>query len=282
MIIFPAIDIKDGVCVRLIKGDFRQITSYENTPIDQARKYFQNGFNNIHSVDLDGALHGRPVNSILIREIVQKVKSKIQIGGGIRTIDDINSWIEMGVDKVVMGTAAVENTELLETACNKFKNKIAVSLDVKDGLIALSGWKKQTNISAIDFIKKIQNFGVSRIIYTDINRDGTKQGPNIKDTVELSSKATIPLIITGGIYSLEDINLNQLDELPSTFEEVQLTEEEEKYFEENGINLKLENANHNDPIVEIKALDKISAKTTTLKIKIGETINFENLQIKPK
>ena len=205
MIIFPAIDIKDGVCVRLIKGDFRQITSYENTPIDQAKKYSQNGFNNIHIVDIDGALHGRPVNSILIKEIITKVKSKIQIGGGIRTIDDISRWIEIGIDRVVMGTAAVENIKLLETACNKFENKIAVSLDVKDGLIALSGWKKQTNISAIDFIKKIQNFGVSRIIYTDINRDGTKQGPNIKDTIELSSKSKIPLVISGGVSSLEDI-----------------------------------------------------------------------------
>ena len=205
MIIFPAIDIKNGVCVRLVKGDFRQITSYENTPIDQAKKYFQNGFNNIHIVDLDGALHGRPVNSILIREIIQKVKSRIQIGGGIRTIDDISRWIELGVDKVVMGTAAVENIELLKTACNKFKNKIAVSLDVKDGLIALSGWKKQTNISAIDFIKKIKNFGISRIIYTDIYKDGTKQGPNIKGAIELSSKVKIPLVISGGVSSIEDI-----------------------------------------------------------------------------
>ena len=205
MIIFPAIDIKDGVCVRLIKGDYRQITSYENTPIDQATKYFQNGFNNIHIVDIDGALRGRAVNSFIINEIVKKIKSKIQIGGGIRTIDDISRWVEMGVDKVVMGTAAVENLELLETACNKFENKVAVALDAKDGLIALSGWKKQTDIPAVDFIKKIQNFGVSRIIYTDINRDGTKQGPNIKDTVELSSKSTIPLVISGGVSSLEDI-----------------------------------------------------------------------------
>ena len=205
MIIFPAIDIKDGVCVRLIRGDYRQITSYENSPIDQATKYFQNGFNNIHIVDIDGALRGRAVNSFIINEIVKKIKSKIQIGGGIRTIDDISRWIEMGIDRVVLGTAAVENIELLDTACNKFKNKIAISLDAKDGLIALSGWKKQTNISAIDFIKKIKNFGVSRIIYTDINRDGTKQGPNIKDTVELSSKSTIPLVISGGVSSLEDI-----------------------------------------------------------------------------
>ena len=205
MIIFPAIDIKDGVCVRLVKGDFRQITSYENTPIDQAKKYFKNGFNNIHIVDLDGALYGRPVNSILIREIIQKVKSRIQIGGGIRTIEDISRWIEMGIDRVVMGTAAVENVELLKTACKKFENKIAVSLDVKDGLIALSGWKKQTNISAIDYIEKIKNFGVSRVIYTDINKDGTKKGPNIKDTVELSRKVKIPLVISGGVSSIEDI-----------------------------------------------------------------------------
>ena len=205
MIIFPAIDIKDGVCVRLVKGDFRQITSYENTPIDQATKYFQNGFNHIHIVDIDGALHGRPVNSILIKEIIKNVKSKIQIGGGIRTIEDINRWIEIGIDKVVMGTAAVENIELLKTACNKFKNKIAVSLDVKDGLIALSGWKKQTNIAAIDFIKKIENFGISRIIYTDIYKDGTKQGPNIKGAIELSSKVKIPLVISGGVSSIEDI-----------------------------------------------------------------------------
>ena len=205
MIIFPAIDIKGGKCVRLIKGDFEKMTSYKNLPIDQAKKYYESGFNNIHIIDLDGALQGKPTNSNVIKEIIKKVKLKIQIGGGIRTFDDVNNWIETGVDRVVMGTAAVENTDLLKTACNKFKNKIAVALDVKDGLIALSGWKKQTNISAIDFIKKIQNFGVSRIIYTDINKDGTKKGPNIKDTVELSSKVKIPLVISGGVSSIEDI-----------------------------------------------------------------------------
>ena len=205
MIIFPAIDIKDGKCVRLIKGDFNKIISYEDSPANQAIKYSQSGFNDIHIVDLDGALQGKPVNSIIVKEIIKKVKSRIQIGGGIRTIDDINNWIKMGVDKVVMGTAAVENIDLLKIACDKFKNKIAVALDVKDGLIALSGWKKQTNISAIDYIKEIQNFGVSRIVYTDINKDGTKKGPNIKDTVELSSKVKIPLVISGGVSSIEDI-----------------------------------------------------------------------------
>ena len=205
MIIFPAIDIKDGKCVRLIKGDFNKMTSYENSPFDQAKIYFQNGFSNIHIVDLDAALQGKSSNSNIVKKIVKNLNLKIQIGGGIRTIDDVNNWVKSGVDKVIMGTAAVENTDLLKTACEKFKNKIAVSLDVKDGLISLSGWKKNTNISAIDFVKKIENFGVSRIIYTDINKDGTKKGPNIKDTIELSSKVKIPFVISGGISSIEDI-----------------------------------------------------------------------------
>ena len=205
MIIFPAIDIKDGECVRLIKGDFNQMTSYEKSPFDQAKIYFQNGFSNIHIVDLDGALKGRPSNSNVVKEILKNFKLKIQIGGGIRTIDDIDNWVKSGVDKVIIGTAAVENKDLLKIACKKFKNKIAISLDVKDGFIFLSGWKKKTNILAVDFLKEIQNFGVSRIIYTDINKDGTKEGPNIKDTIELSNKVKIPLVISGGISSIEDI-----------------------------------------------------------------------------
>ena len=205
MIIFPAIDIKDGKCVRLIKGDFNQMTSYEKSPFDQAKIYFQNGFKNIHIVDLDGALQGKAFNSNIVKEIIKNFKLKIQIGGGIRTIDDIDNWVKSGVDKVIIGTAAVENKNLLRTACEKFKNKIAISLDVKDGFIFLSGWKKQTNILASDFLKEVQNFGISRIIYTDINKDGTKKGPNIKDTIELSSKFKIPFIISGGISSIEDV-----------------------------------------------------------------------------
>ena len=205
MIIFPAIDIKDGKCVRLIRGDFNQMTSYEKSPFDQAKIYFENGFSNIHIVDLDGALRGKSSNSNVVKEILKSFKLKIQIGGGIRTIDEVDSWVKSGVDKVIIGTAAVENKNFLKIACEKFKNKIAVSLDVKDGLIFLSGWKKQTNILAVDFLKEIKNFGISRIIYTDINKDGTKKGPNIQDTIELSSKAKIPFIISGGISSIEDI-----------------------------------------------------------------------------
>ncbi len=205
MIIFPAIDIKDGKCVRLIKGDFNQMTSYEKSPFDQAKIYFQNGFKNIHIVDLDGALKGKSSNSNIVKEIIKNFKLKIQIGGGIRTVDDINSWVKSGVDKVIIGTAAVENKNLLKIACEKFKNKIAVSLDVKDGFIFLSGWKKQTNILASSFLEEVKNFGISRIIYTDINKDGTKKGPNIKDTIELSSKVKIPFIISGGVSSIEDV-----------------------------------------------------------------------------
>ena len=205
MIIFPAIDIKDGKCVRLVKGDFNQITSYENSPLDQAKIYFQNWFKNIHIVDLDGALQGKAFNSNIVKEIIKNFKLKIQIGGGIRTINDINNWVKSGVDKVIIGTAAVENKNFLKTVCEKFKNRIALSLDVKDGFIFLSGWKKQTNILASDFLKEVQNFGISRIIYTDINKDGTKKGPNIKDTIELSSKFKIPFIISGGISSIEDV-----------------------------------------------------------------------------
>ena len=205
MIIFPAIDIKDGKCVRLIRGDFNQMTSYEKSPFDQAKIYFENGFSNIHIVDLDGALRGKSSNSNVVKEILKSFKLKIQIGGGIRTIDEVDNWVKSGADKVIIGTAAVENKNFLKIACEKFKNKIAVSLDVKDGLIFLSGWKKQTNILAVDFLKEIKNFGISRIIYTDINKDGTKKGPNIQDTIELSSKVKIPFIISGGISSIEDI-----------------------------------------------------------------------------
>ena len=181
------------------------MTSYENTPFNQAKVYFQNGFKNIHIVDLDGALQEKSSNANIVKEILKNFNLKIQIGGGIRTIDNINHWVESGVNRVIMGTAAIENTDLLKTACKKFKNKIAVSLDVKDGFISLSGWKKNTNILAIDFVKKIENFGVSRIIYTDINKDGTMKGPNIKDNVELSSKVKIPFVISGGVSSIEDI-----------------------------------------------------------------------------
>jgi len=205
MIIFPAIDIKGGKCVRLLKGDFNQITQYEKSPIDQAEEFSSLGFNNIHLVDLDGALNERPINENIIKEIGKNNKIKVQIGGGIRSIDHIKKLLDFGIDKVILGTAAVENMEFLKIACEKFDNKIALSLDARKGYIALSGWKKQTNILASDFIKKIKNINISRIIYTDINKDGTKSGPNIEETISLSNLTKIPIVISGGVASIDDI-----------------------------------------------------------------------------
>jgi len=205
MIVFPAMDIKGGKCVRLLKGDFDKVTQYEKSPIAQATHFFNLGFKNIHIIDLDGALEGKLVNKNLIKKISENTKLKIQIGGGIRSLEDIKELIDLGVEKVILGTNAVKNVEFLKIACNEFKNKIAVSLDVRNGYIALSGWKKQTDILASDFVKKIETFGVSRIIFTDINRDGTKTGPNIEGTLNFSKTTKIPIVVSGGVSSINDI-----------------------------------------------------------------------------
>ena len=205
MIIFPAIDIKGGKCVRLIKGDFNKITQYKKSPIDQANEFLNLGFKNIHLIDLDGALEEKPVNENTIKAISKISKIKIQIGGGVRSIDHIKRLLDFNVDKVILGTAAVENIEFIKKACDKFDNKIALSLDVRKGYIALSGWKKQTDILASDFIKKIKNVNISRIIYTDINKDGTKSGPNFQETVDLSNLTKIPFVISGGVSSINDV-----------------------------------------------------------------------------
>ncbi len=205
MIIFPAIDIKGGKCVRLLKGDFSKITQYEKSPIDQANEFSNLGFNNIHLVDLDGALTENIVNESIIKEIGKIKKIKIQIGGGIRSFDHIKKLLDYGIDKVVIGTAAVENTSFLKEACDKFRNRIVLSLDTRKGYIALSGWKKQTDILASDFIQKIKTMNISRIIYTDIDRDGTKSGPNIQETVNLANLTKIPVVISGGVSSINDV-----------------------------------------------------------------------------
>ena len=205
MIIFPAIDIKGGKCVRLLKGDFNKITQYEKTPLEQANEFSDLGFNNIHLVDLDGALSSNQLNENIIEKISKNKKIKIQIGGGVRSIEQIQKLLNFGVDKVILGTAAIKNLQFLEEACNKFNNKIALAIDVRNGFIALSGWRKQTNISALDFVKKIEKIKISRIVYTDINKDGTKSGPNLKDTTQLSNLIKIPVVISGGIASITDI-----------------------------------------------------------------------------
>ena len=205
MKIFPAIDIKDKKCVRLIKGDFKNKTEYETSPIDQAGKYKAHGFKNLHIVDLDGALTGKIVNLDIIQEILSKYDFKIEIGGGVRSLDSIKKYIEAGVEKVILGSGAIKNKEFLKEACKKFKDKIALGLDAKDGNLSVSGWKENLNIRTIDYLKEVNSFGVSRIIYTDINRDGMKTGPNYEETVKIAEIANCPVVISGGVSSVNDI-----------------------------------------------------------------------------
>ena len=205
MKIFPAIDIKDKRCVRLIKGDFENKTEYESSPVNQATKYKDHGFKNLHIVDLDGALTGKTVNLNIIKEIVSKFDFKVQIGGGVRNTDNINQYIEAGVEKVILGSGAIKNKEFLKEACDKFKNKIALGLDTKNGNLSVSGWKENLNIKPIDFLKEVNDFGVSRIIYTDINRDGMKTSPNFDETVKIAEISNCPVIISGGVSSIKDI-----------------------------------------------------------------------------
>ena len=212
MKIFPAIDIKDKKCVRLTKGDFESKTEYETSPIDQAKKYQDYGFKDLHIVDLDGALTGKTVNLDIIQEVVSKHDLKVEIGGGVRTLDSIKKYVDAGVDKVILGSAAIKNKEFLKEACEKFKNKIALGLDAKNGNLSVSGWKENLNIKIIDFLKEVNSFGVSRIIYTDINKDGMKTGPNFDDTIKIAELSNCPVVISGGVSSIIDIkkakNLN--------------------------------------------------------------------------
>ena len=205
MKIFPAIDIKDKKCVRLIKGDFENKTEYEASPIDQAGKYKDHGFKNLHIVDLDGALTGKTVNLDVIKQIVSKYDLKVEIGGGVRSLDSIKQYIDLGVEKVILGSGAIKNKEFLKEACQKFKNQIALGLDAKDGNLSVSGWKENLNIKTLDFLKEVNSYGVSRIIYTDISRDGSKTSPNLDETVKITELSNCPVVISGGVSSINDI-----------------------------------------------------------------------------
>ena len=205
MKIFPAIDIKDKKCVRLIKGDFDNKTEYEMSPVEQAEKYKDHGFENLHIVDLDGALTGETVNLSIIQEIVGKFDIKVEIGGGIRNFKSIQKYIDAGVEKVILGSAAIKDKNFLKEACQKFQNKIALGLDAKGGYLSVSGWKENSNQLTLDYLKEVNDYGISRLIYTDINRDGTKQSPNFVETSKVSEVSNCPVIISGGVSSIEDI-----------------------------------------------------------------------------
>ena len=205
MKIFPAIDIKDKKCVRLIKGDFDNKTDYEISPIEQAGKYKEHGFRNLHIVDLDGALTGKTINLDLIAEIVKKFDIKIEVGGGIRNIDSIQKYYDTGVEKIILGSAAIKDKNFLKEACNKFPEKIALGLDAKNGYLSVSGWKENSNQLTLDYLKEVNDYGASRLIYTDINRDGMKQSPNFLETTKVADLSNCPVIISGGVSSIEDI-----------------------------------------------------------------------------
>ena len=205
MKIFPAIDIKDKKCVRLIKGDFDNKTEYEMSPVEQAGKYKDHGFKNLHIVDLDGALTGETVNLDIIQDIVGKFNLKIEVGGGIRNPESIQKYIDVGVEKVILGSAAIKDKNFLKEACEKFVDKIALGLDAKDGYLSVSGWRENSNQLALDYLKEVNDYGVSRLIYTDINRDGMKQSTNFEETSKVAEISNCPVIISGGVSSIDDI-----------------------------------------------------------------------------
>ena len=205
MKIFPAIDIKDKKCVRLVKGDFDNKIEYELSPLDQANKYKDYGFKNLHIVDLDGALTGKTINLNIIEEIASKFDLKIEVGGGIRNIDNIQKYIDIGVEKVILGSAAIKDKIFLKKACQKFPNRIALGLDATDGKLSLYGWKESSNKSTLDFLKEVNDYGISRLIFTDINRDGTKESPNFDQTLKVANISNCPVIISGGVSSIKDV-----------------------------------------------------------------------------
>ena len=205
MKIFPAIDIKDKKCVRLIKGDFSQKTEYQKSPVDQATQFIDKGFKNLHIVDLDGALTGETVNLDIIKEIVSKFDFKVEVGGGVRDFDSIQEYADIGVDKVILGSAAIKDKNFLKKACKKFPKKIALGLDSKNGELSVSGWKENSGISTLDFLNEVNDYGISRLIFTDINRDGTKESPNFEETLKVAEISNCPVIISGGVSSIDDI-----------------------------------------------------------------------------
>ena len=205
MKIFPAIDIKDKKCVRLVKGDLDNKTEYEMSPIEQAGKYKDHGFKNLHIVDLDGALTGETVNLDIIQGIVKKFDLKIEIGGGIRNLESIQKYTDVGVEKVILGSAAIKDKNFFKEACEKFPNNIALGLDAKDGYLSVSGWKENSNHLTLDYLKEVNDYGASRLIYTDINRDGMKQSPNFEETSKVAEISNCPVILSGGVSSIGDI-----------------------------------------------------------------------------
>lgn len=212
MIIFPAIDLKDGQCVRLYKGDMNQATVFSAHPAEQAKTFADAGFSWLHLVDLNGAFAGKPVNADAVHAILKTVQIPVQLGGGIRDESTIAYWLEAGVRRVILGTLAARQPVLVRDFCRKYPGRIAVGIDARAGQVAVEGWAEKSEISALDLALKYEDAGVAAIIYTDIDRDGTKQGANIDATAALAEKLSTPVIVSGGVGSLDDIRAAKLQE----------------------------------------------------------------------
>ncbi|MBT6134290.1 MAG: 1-(5-phosphoribosyl)-5-[(5-phosphoribosylamino)methylideneamino]imidazole-4-carboxamide isomerase [Kordiimonadaceae bacterium] len=210
MILFPAIDLKDGKCVRLYKGEMDQATVFNDNPSDQAQKFERAGCEWIHIVDLNGAFAGRPINEEPVDEILKSVTIPIQLGGGIRDIETIENWIKKGVSRIILGTIALRDPSFVIAAAKLFPGKIVVGIDARNGMVAVEGWAKTSDMSAAQLGKKFQDAGVTSIIYTDIDRDGTMNGLNIENTVALSDALSIPVIASGGVASIDDLKILKL------------------------------------------------------------------------
>ena len=205
MILYPAIDLKDGACVRLLRGDMTAVTVYNQDPAEQARQFAQSGFTWLHLVDLNGAVEGKPVNAKAVEAIIAATKLPIQLGGGIRSIATVEDWLSRGVERVVLGTAAVRNPSLVKEACAKFPGRVAVSIDSREGLVAVEGWRETSTMRTLDLALDMEQAGVAAIVFTDINRDGAMGGINLEATVDLAFALTTPVIASGGVSSIEDI-----------------------------------------------------------------------------
>ncbi|PWK63438.1 1-(5-phosphoribosyl)-5-[(5-phosphoribosylamino)methylideneamino]imidazole-4-carboxamide isomerase [Aminobacter sp. AP02] len=205
MILFPAIDLKDGQCVRLKLGDMDQATVYNDDPGAQAKAFEDQGFEWLHVVDLNGAFAGESVNGAAVEAILKVTRNPVQLGGGIRTLDHIESWLSKGLARVILGTVAVRDPELVRQACKKFPGKVAVGIDAKGGKVAVEGWAEASSLGVIELAKKFEGAGVAAIIYTDIDRDGVLAGINWDSTIDLAEAVSIPVIASGGLASLADI-----------------------------------------------------------------------------
>jgi phosphoribosylformimino-5-aminoimidazole carboxamide ribotide isomerase len=205
LILFPAIDLKDGQCVRLKLGEMDQATVFNDDPADQAARFERQGFKYLHIVDLNGAFAGKPVNGHAVDAILKAVKMPVQLGGGIRDLATIERWLDKGIRRVILGTIAVRDPALVREACKTFPGRVAVGIDAKGGKVAVEGWAETSELTAIDLAKRFEDAGVAAIIYTDIDRDGVLKGLNLPSTVELARSTKIPVIASGGLASIDDI-----------------------------------------------------------------------------